>query len=442
MVLMGCTSNRSCYGSWVGRRPHIIDEPHPSDGVIIEKPFLFLDKSHRLHLGIPRAQSGTNGTNHEAMSNMERVVVDNQKFARVFSPEDKVAVVQEAANAGVHIVLSPGIYTWHKSLVISKHNQVVLGLGMATIQAPGDGSPCIMVQSGVHGVRLSGVALEASVISKFIFEGSTLLQWGTPNDIGRASTKESVVHPSAIHDLYCFVGGRRTERTVKVQCMVKIYCSNVIGDNLWLWRADHCLLMQKEAPNKPELSEYHVTIEGECQCETGLEVHGDSVTIYGLAAEHTTGDIVSWRGKNGRVYFYQSECTYFQTEKSELPFIVPQLCVTVPYDVTAANYSQDTCGYRVHMGADHHIAKGIGVYSYFRDCSNVVVKSAVCHHALFGSFRNLFTVRLNGFSALRSVINGEGSATITPGSVCFVEQYDGENFRDGRDCGRNLPTEF
>lgn len=410
MVLMGCTSQRSRHGDWVGRRPQIVDEPHPSGGVFIEKPFLFLDENQSLYLGIPSAQSGTNGTNHEPLSSLERVVVDNKDYVKVFSPEDKVAVVQEAANRGVHIVLCPGIYNWGKTLVISKHHQVVLGLGMATIQAPGDG-PCIMVQSRVHGVRLSGVALEASVISKFIYEGSTLLQWGTPNDIGRTPTKESSSQPSAIHDLYCFVGGRRTERTVKVQCMVRIFSSNVIGDNLWLWRADHCLLMQNEAANKPELSEYHVTTEGECQCETGLEVYGDSVTIYGLAGEHTTGDIVSWHGRHGRVYFYQSE---------------------LPYDVTGAKYSQDTCGYRVNIGADHHVAKGVGVYSYFRDCPNVEVKSAVSHHALFGSYSNVFTVWLNGFSGLKSVINGEGAVTSTPGRAFFVEQYNGENLWSGR----------
>jgi len=237
-----------------------------------------------------------------------------------------------------------------------------------------------------------------------------LLQWGTPEDVGRKATKESITQPSAMHDLYCFVGGRRTERTVKVECMVKIFASDIIGDNLWLWRADHCLLMDNEAPNKPELSEYHVTTEGECQCETGLEVHGDRVTIYGLAAEHTTGDIVSWRGKRGRVYFYQCE---------------------LPYDVIGANYSEDTCGYRVHTGADHHIAKGVGVYSYFRDCPNVHVNSAVSHQALSGRFRNVFTVWLNGFSGLKSVINGEGPLTSSPGEVFFVEKYHGEHVLSG-----------
>jgi hypothetical protein len=44
--------------------------------------------------------------------------------------------------------------------------------------------------------------------------------------------------------------------------------------------------------------------------QTALEVLSDDVTIYGLAAEHTLGDLVLWRGERGRVYFYQCELPY------------------------------------------------------------------------------------------------------------------------------------
>jgi len=82
MVLMGCTSKS---GDWVGGKPHVVDKPIRFDGVTIEKPFLFLDESDVLYLGIPRAHLATNGTNHEAMSTMEKAVVDNQKSVRVFT---------------------------------------------------------------------------------------------------------------------------------------------------------------------------------------------------------------------------------------------------------------------------------------------------------------------------------------------------------------------
>ena len=31
---------------------------------------------------------------------------------------------------------------------------------------------------------------------------------------------------------------------------------------------------------------------------------GDNVTAYGLAVEHTLGDLVWWGGNYGRVFFY------------------------------------------------------------------------------------------------------------------------------------------
>jgi hypothetical protein len=409
MVLKGCSSSMSSESvEWVGDKPALICESHESDTKIIEKPFLFLDDKDVLYLGIPKVALGAgNGINHHEMSSTERVIVDNDKQVKVFSPCAHFSDIQATAEKGIHVVLSPGTYNWDKTLVITQHNQVVLGLGMATIQAPGDGSPCIHVRSKLLGVRLSGLALESSVISKFIYKGSTLLQWGDADCVGKDLGKSFENNPGAIHDLYCFVGGRSLHRTVKVECMVKIFSSNVVGDNLWLWRADHVKLTnQLEKPNMPELSEYHVTTMGECQCDTGLIVFGDHVTFYGLAVEHTYKDMVSWHGKYGRVYFYQSE---------------------LPYDVSGDVYDGKTIvGYRVNVGADHHLAKGVGVYSYFRDYNDVHVYSAIGHHAFGGKFEIAFTVWLNGFSGLRHVINGHGEIAKTPGKPYFVDCYRGE----------------
>eukprot|EP00980_Cylindrotheca_fusiformis_P002973 scaffold688_cov105-Cylindrotheca_fusiformis.AAC.2 len=408
IVMMGCDTDAAGCEDWIGSKPkNVICESLPKDGATIEKPFLFLNENSVLYLGIPKVKHGSNGVDHETLDAEEKVPVDNDEHVRIFSRTDSIADLQSAADRGIHIVLSPGIYNWGETLIISKHNQVVLGLGLATIQAPGDGSPCIHVRSQTQGVRLSGLSLEASVISKFIFKGSTLLTWGTPSDVNRKVSKDYIANPSVMHDLYCFVGGRRTDRTVKVECMVKIYSSHVIGDNLWLWRADHTKLMDGEQPNKPELSEYHVSIEGECRFDTGLEVFGDFVTFYGLAVEHTSRDMTLWHGRHGKVYFYQSE---------------------LPYDVLGVNYSEHTSGYRVNAGADHHLAKGIGVYSYFRDCPKVRVKSAVSHHALLGEFQNVFTVWLNGYSGIESIVNNCGDVTKTPGKPFSIQSYTGEGY--------------
>lgn len=409
MVFNGSTSQASNGHTnsdtidWVGTSPMVVCEPRTSWK--IEKPFLFQNHEGEMYLGVPKSERDSVGTNHGGLRDDEIYKIDNLKVVRVFTPHHSFVEVQHAAKNGTHIVLSSGTYRWNETLQITQSNQVVLGIGMATIQAPGTGEPCIRVHSTAYGVRISGLSLEASVISKFIFEGSTLLQWGEKEAVrSKKIQNKARENPGAIHDLYCFVGGRSLDRTVKVQCMVKIYSSHVIGDNLWLWRADHVQLMPKEVPNKPELSDYHVTTYGECICDTGLEVLGDDVVFHGLAIEHTYKDMLIWHGKRGRVYFYQSE---------------------MPYDVSGKNY-QNVAGYRVHVQADDHIGKGVGVYSYFRDYGDVVVNSALVHHAQDGSYENAFTVWLNGYSGIKSVVNGQGGVTKRPGNPAISSSYEGE----------------
>src|SRR5205085_1828070 len=94
-----------------------------------------------------------------------------------------------------------------------------------------------------------------------------------------------------LHDIYCRVGGYGPG---KAQYMIKIYDHHVIGDNLWLWRADHGRNVGWK----------------ENTCDTGLLVQGDNVTVYGLFVEHTQSYQTIWNGNGGHVYFYQSEMPY------------------------------------------------------------------------------------------------------------------------------------
>ena len=53
----------------------------------------------------------------------------------------------------------------------------------------------------------------------------------------------------------------------------------MVGDNLWLWRADHDVNgLVSDSANR---------------CDHALVVDGDDVTMYGLAAEHVLGEFRS-----------------------------------------------------------------------------------------------------------------------------------------------------
>jgi len=417
-VMVGCKTQDGCDDIWT--KYHTVDQngddkivstapklvvDEKAAAICVEKPFVFVDETdkNKYFLAIPKNKKNSTGTDLSSkLSSDEKVLIDNKNKVFVAWPTHTYKEVQGALDRGAHVIFTPATYNTDKSwktLKVKTEGQVILGLGLATIQAPEDGTPCIHVSSGVDGVRISGILLEASNVGNQ-YEGSSLLQWGEEGKQDPGNDK----NPGAIHDLYCFVGGRSVDRNVGVETMVKIFSGNVVGDNLWLWRADHTKLKKKEEPNMPDLSEYHVTTFGECKCDTGLLVHGDNVTMHGLAVEHTYGDLVDWHGKHGAVYFYQSE---------------------LPYDVPGEYYNAgDFAGYRVQDGAKGHTAKGLGVYSYFRDYHNVTVPSGVVCHSKDGVlFEKSFTVWLNGFPGLQSVINGEGDATVDQTNVYHVDQY-------------------
>lgn len=78
--------------------------------------------------------------------------------------------------------------------------------------------------------------------------------------------------------------------SVQTDRMVTVNTGNTIIDNVWLWRADH------DVNGSVYDSRNYVA--------TGLQVNGDNVYGYGLAVEHTLGNMLEWFGNNGHTYFF------------------------------------------------------------------------------------------------------------------------------------------
>jgi len=285
-------------------------------------------------------------------------------------------------------------------LEITKSNQVILGIGLATLIAPADGSPVIKVSPGIEGVRIAGLMLEANILEKKDPSmTSCFIQWGehgsADKDVGNPK------NPGALTDIFARVGGSNLNRTVSTDVMIRIDSGNVYGDNLWLWRADHVKLRPGELPNVDKLDYHQVTL-GECPCATGLEVNGKDVTIHGLAVEHTEQHNTIWNGEGGKVMFYQNE---------------------LPYDVTEKFGEDGYVGYKVDENVKTHIAKGVGVYSNFRDYE-VPVSTGITHPDVEGiTFQNPFTVWLNNKGQIQSVINGNGDGLEKKGTVGRYKKF-------------------
>ena len=182
--------------------------------------------------------------------------------------------------------------------------------------------------------------------------------------------------PGFLHDVFFRVGGPdgSAAAPVRVETMLHIRRGWVIGDNLWLWRADH--------------ANGGVTYSSN-QVRHGLVVDGDNVHMYGLAVEHTLEDLTVWNGERGRTYFYQSE---------------------LPYIVTQEEFPRNLSGYKVSAHVQDHAAYGVGVYSFFRD-HVVNVTSGIVAPAT-SKFVNPMSVFLNGNGGIDHILNDQGGASV------------------------------
>jgi hypothetical protein len=386
---------------WVPDR-NVLVTVDMSPKLTVEKPFVILGKDTRYYLHVPQprfAGATPNGADltgeHDVVRDFNRVRVAVANTTNGEPDKNVAKKINQALQQGKDIVLSPGIYYLSEPLEITKSDQVILGLGLATLVAPTDGRPCIKVPPGLDGVRVAGIMLEASVIKKLSEDMvACFIEWGEES----ANYAGNPKNPGVLTDIFARVGGSNLDRNVSTNIMVRIHSGNVYGDNLWLWRADHVALDKDEEPNFPPLG-YHQVLLGEVPCETGLEVTGDDVTIHGLAVEHTTQDQVIWKGERGNVQFYQCE---------------------LPYDVDPTFADNGWLGYNVTQDVKVHTAGGSGIYSNFRD-HVVPVLTAIRHPESEGIvFTNKFTIFLSNKGNILSIINHLGAPPVEQEGPSFL----------------------
>lgn len=363
MVFVGTNGAPS---SHCGRGPQGLNNAYVTINqtpIVAEKPFITIDANGRYYLQVPNPKVNSAGPQ---LTLADTTTYD---FRDVFVARstDSTATIAAKLAAGRHVVLTPGIYRLSESLVVSSDDQVLLGLGYATLIPPPNGDPCIRVLPRLEGVRIAGILLQAGSAPT-----GALLQWGTSG----VSDPGNRANPGFLHDIFARIGGPdRTE--VRADIMLAVYSGNVVGDNFWLWRADH---------NVDGL-----IVDSANPCKNALVVEGDDVTMYGLAVEHTLEDNVIWAGERGATYFFQ--CEY-------------------PYDVTQANFGdKGFTAYRVTPQVQQHEAYGAGVYHYFRDVAVKVQSAIVCPPALEDNFHSPVSVYLNGMGTVSHIVNQRGVET-------------------------------
>lgn len=358
MVFVG-VKNAPSAAEWPNP-PYTVVEQTPR---VREKPFLTIDNAGKYSVFVPALRTDSQGvTWQQKQVPGSNIALDRFYIAK--ANKDNAQSMNAALAKGKHLLLTPGIYALEAPLKVSKPDTVVLGLGIATLQ-PVAGNAAMTI-ADVDGVKLAGVLFDAGVKNSAV-----LLQVGAAKN-----TVSHAKNPVSLHDVFFRVGGAGIGNATT---SVIINSNHVIGDNLWVWRADHGDGIGWET-NKTQ---------------HGIVVNGDDVTMYGLFVEHFHQYQTLWNGENGAVYFYQSEA---------------------PYDVPdqARWMNQEVNGFASYKVADHvthHKALGMGVYCFFNDNPTVKLHSAI--EAPAGEhihFSHITSVSLGGTGEISHVLNQSGDA--------------------------------
>jgi len=343
--------------------------------LIREKPFLHITRLGEWAVFVPAVRRDTRGTSW-AGGAPAGTSIPLSRFL-IAHPDTPVSAINAALAKGKHLLLTPGIYRIREPLRIEHAGTVVLGLGLATLLVE-QGSAAIVV-ADVPGVAIAGLLIDAGPV-----ETPVLIQVGP-----RGAKHDHSRNQTLLADLFFRVGGATVG---KAQTCLEINSHHVIGDNLWIWRADH---------GNRDGGRVHVGWT-ESTADQGLIVNGDDVTIHGLFVEHFQKYQVTWNGERGRTNFYQCE----------LPYDPPN---------QAAYKAGKTRGWAAYKVADtvtSHEATGLGIYANFTADPSIVLDSAIEAPRRPGvRFASITTISLGtGQGTIAHLVNDAGAAA-RPGAV-------------------------
>jgi hypothetical protein len=369
MVFVGVSNPPA--GTWPTKAYTVIT----NTPLIAEKPYLYLDTNGNYAVLVPALQTNSSGTTW-ATGPTPGVSVPISQFYVAHADSDSAASINTALNAGLNLILTPGVYQLTSSLVVTRPDTVILGLGYPTL-IPQAGTPALVI-SDVDGVRVAGLLFDAGPV-----QSTTLLRVGN----GASSLNHSH-DPIFLYDISMRVGGAAAGTTLS--CL-QIDANDVVGDNLWLWRADH-----------GAGAGWNQNV-----CNNGLIVNGDRVTMYGLFVEHHEQYQTLWNGNWGRLYMYQSE----------LPYDPPS------QGAWSHNGVNGYASYKVADQVTSHQAYGLGIYAVFINTTNVSCFNAIetPTNSQQVNLHDMITVYIagntsgSGTSTLDHIINGTGATVSGPG---------------------------
>ena len=343
--------------------------------VVREKPFLYIDSAGNYQVFVPSLRTNSSGASWTSGTTAGSSLALDQFY--IAKPGATASDMNTALAAGKNLLVTPGVYHLNAPLQVTRPDTVVLGLGLATL-VPDNGVTAMNV-ADVDGVKVAGLLIDAGTTNS-----NTLMQVGPAG-----STASHAANPTSLHDVFFRVGGAGVGKAT--QSLV-VNSANVIGDHMWIWRADHGSGVGWTTNT----------------ADTGLVVNGANVTMYGLFVEHYQKYQVIWNGNGGRTYFFQNEMPY-----------------DPPNQASWMNGStQGYAAYKVGNSVTSHEAWGLGSYCFFSANSSVVAAHAFEVPNVAGvRFHDMVTVSLGGTGTISHVINNSGGPSNSSSNVANLVSY-------------------
>ncbi len=343
--------------------------------IVRDKPFLHMTASGIWHVFVPAVRKNARGVSWTG-GMPEGVSIPLSRFF-IARAGMTAREINHALAKGRHLLLTPGIYRLTEPLRVDRANCVVLGLGLATLVADA-GTKALMV-SDVPGVVIAGLLIDAGPANSPV-----LMEVGP-----RGASRDHRDNPISISDLFFRVGGATIGNAIT--CL-EINSNNVLGDHLWIWRADH---------GDRGGGRVHVGWS-ESTCDQGLVVNGNDVTLCALFVEHFQKYQTLWNGERGRTFFYQNE----------LPYDPPSQAGYM------AGGTRGWAAYKVADRVDDHQAMALGIYANFTADPSIVLESAIEAPRKPGvRFAHVTTISLGGGKGTIEHLVNEAGGAARPGAI-------------------------
>lgn len=390
MVFVGEEEGTAPEGTWPVK-PYT--EVKMTDAVR-EKPFLVYDEDHGYGVYVPKLQKDSSGTTWQDLDESDLTwsetndgdasadtIVGIDAFYIADAEKDDAQSINEALDSGKNLLLTPGIYELDAPIEVKNPNTIVLGIGLATLKST-QGATCMEV-ADESGIMVAGLLIDAGT------EKSENLMV-----VGDTDSKTEKEVPIMLADLYFRVGGTPTDQPAQTHTCLTINSDDTVGDNFWIWRADHGDQVAWDAN----------------VAENGLVVNGDNVITYALMVEHFEEYQTIWNGNGGRIYMYQCE----------IPYDVPQQSVWMSHDGSVDGYAS----IHVDDAAEDFYATGLGIYLYNRDAQVNLHTAVELPDKMGVRIENICTVMLTGYPGMEHIINDSGDAVLYGGQRQILLEYE------------------